>query len=104
MTGRDRGALRAFLRTPHAAMPDLRLTPDQTDDAVAYVLSLKGRRPGREAGRGVGPVRVSCGWGNGRGNRSPARRPPVRAAAPGAFWSTASSGLRPGRTRSGSAW
>jgi mono/diheme cytochrome c family protein len=39
-------ALRAFLRTPHAAMPDLRLTLDQTDDVVAYVLSLKGRRPG----------------------------------------------------------
>jgi mono/diheme cytochrome c family protein len=39
-------ALRAFLRTPHAAMPDLRLTPDQTDDVVAYILSLKGRRPG----------------------------------------------------------
>ena len=39
-------ALRAFLRTPHAAMPDLRLTSDQTDDVVAYILSLKGRRPG----------------------------------------------------------
>ena len=39
-------ALRAFLRTPHAAMPDLRLTSDQTDDVVAYILSLKGRRSG----------------------------------------------------------
>ena len=39
-------ALRAFLRTPHAAMPDLRLTSDQTDDVVAYILGLKGRRPG----------------------------------------------------------
>jgi mono/diheme cytochrome c family protein len=39
-------ALRAFLRTPHAAMPDLRLTPEQTDDVVAYILSLKGHRPG----------------------------------------------------------
>jgi mono/diheme cytochrome c family protein len=39
-------ALRAFLRTPHAAMPDLRLTSDQTDDVIAYILSLKGRRPG----------------------------------------------------------
>jgi mono/diheme cytochrome c family protein len=39
-------ALRAFLRTPHAAMPDLRLTSDQTDDVVAYILSLKGRRRG----------------------------------------------------------
>jgi len=39
-------ALRAFLRTPHAAMPDLRLTHGRTDDVVAYILSLKGRRPG----------------------------------------------------------
>ena len=39
-------ALRAFLRTPHAAMPDLRLTSDQTDDVIAYILSLKVRRPG----------------------------------------------------------
>jgi mono/diheme cytochrome c family protein len=39
-------ALRAFLRTPHAAMPDLRLTSDQADDVVAYILSLKGRHPG----------------------------------------------------------
>ena len=39
-------ALRAFLATPHAAMPDLRLTHEQTDDVVAYILGLKGRRPG----------------------------------------------------------
>jgi mono/diheme cytochrome c family protein len=39
-------ALRAFLQTPHAAMPDLRPTPKQTDDLIAYILSLKGRRPG----------------------------------------------------------
>jgi hypothetical protein len=39
-------ALRAFLATPHATMPDLRLTHDRTDDVVAYVLGLKGRRPG----------------------------------------------------------
>src|SRR3954451_12716497 len=39
-------ALRAFLATPHAAMPELRLTHGQTDDVVAYILSLKGRRPG----------------------------------------------------------
>jgi mono/diheme cytochrome c family protein len=39
-------ALRAFLQTPHATMPNLRPTPEQTDDLIAYILSLKGRRPG----------------------------------------------------------
>jgi mono/diheme cytochrome c family protein len=39
-------ALRVFLQTPHANMPDLRLTPAQTDDVIAYILSLKGDRPG----------------------------------------------------------
>ena len=39
-------ALRVFLRTPHATMPDLRPTPEQTDDLIAYILSLKGHRPG----------------------------------------------------------
>ena len=39
-------ALRAFLQTPHTAMPDIRPTPQQTDDLIAYILSLKGRRPG----------------------------------------------------------
>jgi len=39
-------ALRAFLATPHATMPDLRLTHDRTDDVVAHILGLKGRRPG----------------------------------------------------------
>lgn len=34
-------ALRAFLQTPHATMPHLRLTPEQTDDVIAYILSLK---------------------------------------------------------------
>jgi mono/diheme cytochrome c family protein len=35
--------LRAFLRTPHQRMPNFMLTPAQTDDIVAYILSL--RRP-----------------------------------------------------------
>ncbi len=35
--------LRAFLRTPHSDMPDIRLSRTQTDDIVAYVLSLKAR-------------------------------------------------------------
>jgi mono/diheme cytochrome c family protein len=39
-------ALRAFLRTSHKNMPNLRLTPEETDDVVAYILSLKGRNPG----------------------------------------------------------
>ena len=38
-------ALRAFLRTPHTRMPDIRPTPQQTDDLIAYILSLKGPAP-----------------------------------------------------------
>ncbi len=33
--------LRVFLRTPHKTMPDLILTPQQTDDIVTYILSLR---------------------------------------------------------------
>jgi mono/diheme cytochrome c family protein len=39
-------ALRAFLQTSHATMPNVQPTPEQTDDLIAYILSLKGRRPG----------------------------------------------------------
>jgi mono/diheme cytochrome c family protein len=39
-------ALRAFLQTPHATMPNIRPTVAQTDDLIAYILSLKGHRPG----------------------------------------------------------
>lgn len=35
--------LRAFLMTPHQRMPDFRLSRTETDDIVAYILSL--RRP-----------------------------------------------------------
>jgi mono/diheme cytochrome c family protein len=35
-------SLRAFLRTPHATMPNLILTPEETDDVIAYLLTLKG--------------------------------------------------------------
>jgi mono/diheme cytochrome c family protein len=35
-------SLRAFLRTPHATMPNLMLTPEETDDVIAYLLTLKG--------------------------------------------------------------
>ena len=36
-------ALRAFLQSPHANMPSVRPTPEQTDDIISYILSLKGR-------------------------------------------------------------
>ena len=35
-------SLRAFLQTPHATMPNLMLTPEETDDIIAYLLTLKG--------------------------------------------------------------
>lgn len=35
--------LRAFLMTPHQNMPDFRLSRTETDDLVAYILSLRGR-------------------------------------------------------------
>jgi|SRR6185437_9487472 len=35
-------SLRAFLQTPHARMPDLQLSRDETDDLIAYILSLRG--------------------------------------------------------------
>ena len=34
-------ALHAFLLTPHPSMPNLRLTPQEVDDVVAYILSLR---------------------------------------------------------------
>lgn len=37
-------ALRAYLQTSHPVMPNVRLTVDQTDDIVAYLLSLKGTK------------------------------------------------------------
>jgi mono/diheme cytochrome c family protein len=36
-------SLRAFLLTPHARMPDIQLSREQTDDVVAYILSLRDR-------------------------------------------------------------
>ena len=35
--------LRAFLVTPHELMPNFILTPEETDDIVAYILSLKAK-------------------------------------------------------------
>jgi cytochrome c len=37
-------AIRVFLRTSHPKMPNLILTPDETEDVIAYILSLGGRR------------------------------------------------------------
>jgi mono/diheme cytochrome c family protein len=36
-------SLRALLRSPHETMPQIKLTPDQMDDIVGYILSLKPR-------------------------------------------------------------
>ena len=33
-------SLRVFLQTPHERMPDLRLDREETDDVIAYILSL----------------------------------------------------------------
>ena len=33
-------SLRVFLQTPHERMPDLRLGREETDDVIAYILSL----------------------------------------------------------------
>ncbi len=34
-------ALQVFFRVPHESMPDLILTPTETDDAIAYILGLR---------------------------------------------------------------
>ena len=34
-------SLRVFLQTPHPSMPDYRLTREELDDVVAYILSLR---------------------------------------------------------------
>ena len=34
-------SVRVFLRTPHATMPNLMIKPDDIDDIVSYLLSLK---------------------------------------------------------------
>ncbi len=38
-------SIQAFLSTPHAVMPDLRLTDAQIDDIGTYILSLRARAP-----------------------------------------------------------
>ena len=34
-------ALRVFLRTPHADMPNVMLGPAETDNVISYILSLR---------------------------------------------------------------
>lgn len=36
-------SLRIFLQTPHGNMPRYQLTRDETDDVIAYILSLRAR-------------------------------------------------------------
>ncbi len=38
-------ALRVFLQTPHARMPDIQMSREQIDDVIAYILSLRDRWP-----------------------------------------------------------
>lgn len=38
-------ALRAFLQTPHPKMPNLILTQEHSADVIAFLLSLRDRRP-----------------------------------------------------------
>jgi mono/diheme cytochrome c family protein len=37
-------SLRVFLKTPHPTMPNIIIKPDDMDDIVSYILSLKSRR------------------------------------------------------------
>jgi mono/diheme cytochrome c family protein len=47
-------SLRVFFQTPHAAMPNLMLTAEETDNIISYILTLKGAGGARaEAGRAV---------------------------------------------------
>jgi hypothetical protein len=40
-------ALRVWFQSSHPSMPNLMLTTKQSDDMIAYIMSLKtGRRPG----------------------------------------------------------
>lgn len=40
-SGMTATAIRVFLRTSHPKMPNLILTPEETDDVIAYILSLR---------------------------------------------------------------
>ena len=36
-------SLRVFLQTPHSLMPNMQLSRAETDDVIAYILSLRAR-------------------------------------------------------------
>ena len=40
-SGMTATAVRVFLRTSHPKMPNLILTPEETEDVIAYILSLR---------------------------------------------------------------
>ena len=40
-SGMTATAIRVFLRTSHPKMPNLILTPEETEDVIAYILSLR---------------------------------------------------------------
>lgn len=40
-------SLRVFLQTPHLNMPNLQLSQKETDDVIGFILSLKGKIPGK---------------------------------------------------------
>ena len=40
-SGMTATAIRVFLRTSHPKMPNLILTPEEADDVIAYILSLR---------------------------------------------------------------
>ena len=37
-------SLRVFLQSPHERMPNIMLSQEETDDVIAYILSLRGTR------------------------------------------------------------
>jgi hypothetical protein len=37
-------ALRSFLQTPHFDMPNIMLSPAETDDIISYILTLRPER------------------------------------------------------------
>ena len=43
-SGMTATAIRVFLTTSHPKMPNLILTPEETEDVIAYILSLRVRR------------------------------------------------------------
>lgn len=44
MTSTTSTSLQVFLTTPHPTMPNLMLTPRETANVIAYILSLRGQR------------------------------------------------------------